>query len=190
MTEDVQRHVATFTTAGGIQAQTRDDFLGYPDIVSKMKRCVCALCVSSPHYSREQCTMYTNAGSAIVSIKSNEICKPVCLSKRGVLNMLEKNIRGMLQDLAAAEVRSEQPFTDRPMTLRFSLRRDTQTHAPLRLEPYVLDVFWAKMPDDQIGDLSSIVLKHWTIYTFPTSKYLIITLVENLSYLNTCAQNN
>ena len=60
----------------------------------------------------------------------------------------------MLQDLATAEIRSEQPFTDRPMTLRFSLRRDTQTHAPLPLEPYVLDVFWAKTPDDQIGDVS------------------------------------
>ena len=68
--------------------------------------------------------------------------------------MLEKFIRGMLQDLAAAEVRSEQPFTDRPMTLRWSLRRDTQTHAPVPVEPYVLDVFWAKTPDDQIGDVS------------------------------------
>ena len=154
MTEDVQRHIAHFTTAGGIQAHKGDDFLGHPSIVADMKRCVCALCIGGPHLPQQKCTMFTDAGGAIVQIKSEDICKPVCLSNRGVLNMIQRFVKGMLEDLAAVElVAEESPIINRPVTLRFSLRRDTVAHSPLPLEPYVVDVFWEKDPSDTNGDL-------------------------------------
>ena len=80
--------------------------------------------------------MFTDAGGAIVQIKSEDSCKPVCLSNRGVLNMMQRFVKGMLEDLAAVElVAEESPIINRPVTLRFSLRRDTVAHSPLPLEP-------------------------------------------------------
>lgn len=139
----IQRHMAQFSSTAGTQVQRGDRFLGAGrgDIVTHMKSCVCGICVTTDPVSgtcqmiiedrdRDRDTMQT------VTRRTDELCKPICLS-RSPVRMLLKLLRYLLRKIKA--------LTNNGTTfIRITLRRDD-----FDSDVYVFDAF-LKLEDDEV----------------------------------------
>ena len=116
ITPDLQRQMAEYTIEAGKKLQTRGLFGSDRAMVDEMRQCVCGLCVRAGSMPQRQCSLFTDGGATLVVREQKEICKPVCVSKSSV-RLLQRLIRTLLRDVAAAADSNEGPF-------RISLQRD------------------------------------------------------------------
>ena len=102
---ELQDHLGSFTRAAGLKVRAGDSFLGSSrSTAAKMKRCICGACVADQP-AATTCTVFSGHGPAIVERKQTEICRTVCLSKRGPMRMMQKNLRiKKAQDLKIGDI--------------------------------------------------------------------------------------
>ena len=121
VSQDLQRQMAAYAVEAGKQVQQRGLFgSDRAAVADEQRQCVCGLCVRDESMPRTRCSLFTDGGAAVVVREQKEICRPVCISTSSV-RMLQRLIRTLLRDIAAAAGSDEGPF-------RLSLQRDDASY--------------------------------------------------------------
>ena len=120
VSQDLQRQMAAYAVEAGKKLQRRGLFGSDRAVADEQRQCVCGLCVRDESMPRTRCSLFTDGGAAVVVREQKEICRPVCISTSSV-RMLQRLIRTLLRDIAAAAGSDEGPF-------RLSLQRDDASY--------------------------------------------------------------